>query len=103
MHDTQLRIRARPVDDTILETPQNGVVLWFHNLLMVRQHERVFDFLAEDTEFCLRAAEKGFPSYLDCSIRVGHTIRPVLWPHSDGDVWIQWAGSPYRAPLADIA
>ena len=63
----------------------------------------VADFLAEDTEFCLRAAEKGFPSYLDCSIRVGHTIRPVLWPHSDGDVWIQWAGSPYREPLAAIA
>jgi len=63
----------------------------------------VADFLAEDTEFCLRAAECGYPTYLDCSVRVGHAVRPILWPHPDGDVWIQWAGSPYRQPLEAVA
>lgn len=63
----------------------------------------VMDFLAEDTEFCLRAAEKGFPTYLDCSLRVGHAVRPTLWPHETGDVWIQWPGNPYREPLEAVA
>ena len=59
----------------------------------------VLDALTEDTDFCLRAAEAGFPPYLDCGLRVGHRMVGLLWAHDDGQQWIQWEASVYREPL----
>jgi hypothetical protein len=62
------------------------------------------DLLAEDTDFCLRAAEAGFPVYLDPLVKVGHDVRCVLYPGDEG-LWAQWSGPfgllPYREPLGD--
>lgn len=63
-----------------------------------RVGQLVADALAEDTDFCLRAAECGFPPYLDCEVRTGHRARGVAWPRDDG-IWIQWEGVPYLSPL----
>ena len=64
-----------------------------------RAGQLVSDAITEDTEFCLRAAECGFPTYLDLSVRVGHVVRPLLWPHEDGEFWVQWEGNPYREAM----
>ena len=61
------------------------------------------DLLTEDTEFCLRAAEAGFGTVLDCDARVGHKMGNdggVLWPGRDGTPYVQWPGaSDVREPL----
>ena len=58
------------------------------------------EYLAEDTEFCLRAAESGFPTFVDPTVRVGHVVRGILWPaDADGTVWARWEGSAAREPL----
>jgi hypothetical protein len=50
------------------------------------------DLLLEDVGFCLAAADKGFPTYLDCEARVGHDFGGgVVWPGRDGLPWIEWA------------
>ena len=60
--------------------------------------------LAEDMDFCLRAAAAGFPPYLDPTVRVGHVASVVLWPGEDA-LEAQWqlaAGrAPYRRTLPD--
>lgn len=65
------------------------------------------EVLAEDTDFCLRAAEAGFPVYLDPRVLVGHETRCVLYPGADGTLWAQWFGPmglmPYKEPLGEIA
>lgn len=80
--------------------------------LMVRRHvledvpspwfrcgQLVMDAITEDTEFCLRAAERGYVSYLHTGVRVGHVMSVVMWPHEDGTSWAQWEGEVYREPL----
>lgn len=64
-----------------------------------RVGQLVSDCLTEDTDFCLRAAERGFPAFLDCGVRVGHEVSGVLWPHEEGSKAIQWEGAPYRQAL----
>ncbi len=63
------------------------------------------DLLAEDTDFCLRAAEAGFPVYLDPTVLVGHHVDCLLYPGSDGQLWAQWSGPfgrlPYKEPLGE--
>lgn len=66
-----------------------------------RVGQLVLDCLTEDTEFCLRAAERGFIPHLDCGVRVGHSVEAILWPHEEGAVWGQWEGSVWREPLSD--
>lgn len=61
------------------------------------------EVLSEDLDFCLRAAEAGFPPYLDPGTLVGHAVDFLLWPGADGQLWAQWAGPfgplPYKVPL----
>lgn len=62
------------------------------------------DLLAEDLDFCLRAAQVGFPSYLDCGVRVKHEIHGLISLGDDGEVWAQWDGPdgarlPYSEPV----
>lgn len=57
------------------------------------------EFLTEDTEFCLRAAERGYPTYVDPAVRVGHVLKGTLWPGEGGSPWVAWEGSPAREPL----
>lgn len=59
----------------------------------------VSDVITEDAEFCLRAAERGYPPFLDCEVRTGHKISGILWPGQDEEIWVQWDGAPYRQPL----
>ena len=47
------------------------------------------ELLAEDFDFSLRAAEAGFPPYLDPNVGVGHETRVILWPGEDG-IMAQW-------------
>lgn len=60
------------------------------------------DLLAEDLNFCLRAAQVGFPTFLDPGVRVGHETRVTLFP-GDAQVMAQFDGPlgplPYRVPL----
>lgn len=46
--------------------------------------------LAEDLDFCLRAAQAGFPPYVDPAVRVGHQVTSVLYPGDDGRIEVQW-------------
>lgn len=63
------------------------------------------DLLAEDTDFCLRAAEAGFPVYLDPTVLVGHHVDCLLYPGGDGQLWAHWPGPfgrlPYKEPLGE--
>lgn len=65
------------------------------------------ELLTEDTDFCLRAAEHGFPVYLDPMVLVGHETRVALYPGEDGQVWARWPGPlgllPYKLPLGEVA
>lgn len=64
--------------------------------------------LAEDLDFCLRAAEVGFPPYLDPTVRVGHLVSSVVrvsdQVHKDADgaehgmLEVQWPVPTGRAP-----
>lgn len=60
------------------------------------------DLLAEDLDFCLRAAQVGYPVFLDPVVRVGHEIKATLWP-GDGEITAQYqtpiGALPYRVPL----
>lgn len=51
------------------------------------------DCLTEDTEFCLRASEAGFPVYLDCGVRVFHRMEGYGVVGRDGKMWIEWPGA----------
>jgi hypothetical protein len=61
------------------------------------------DLLAEDLDFCLRAAEAGFPIYLDPLVLVGHEVRMLMYPGGDGQLWARCFGPfgalPYKVPL----
>lgn len=58
------------------------------------------DILAEDTEFCLRASEAGFQTYVECSVRCGHRVSGIMRPGMDGRAWIEWPGpGTYVLPL----
>jgi hypothetical protein len=62
------------------------------------------DLLAEDLDFCLRAAAVGFPSYMDCGVRVKHEIHGLVSLGDDGEIWAQWDGPdgarlPYAEPV----
>lgn len=62
------------------------------------------DLLTEDTGFALRAAQRGYPSYLACDVRVGHAVSGTAWPGRDGQMWIEWPGpGDYRTPMAMAA
>lgn len=54
--------------------------------------------LAEDLDFSLRAAEAGFPPYLDPAVKTGHLVTAVLWPGDDGRLAAQWPTHMGRAP-----
>lgn len=60
------------------------------------------DLLAEDLDFCLKAAQVGFPVYLDPAVRVGHETKVTLYP-GDAEVAAQFESPvgplPYRVPL----
>jgi hypothetical protein len=60
------------------------------------------DLLAEDLDFCLRAAEVGFPAFLDPAVRVGHETKVTLFP-GDAEITVQYEGPtgglPFRVPL----
>jgi hypothetical protein len=60
------------------------------------------EVLAEDLDFCLRAAEVGFPSFLDPAVRPGHETKVTLYA-GDGELMGQWDGPlgplPYRVPV----
>jgi len=60
------------------------------------------DLLAEDLDFCLRAAEVGFPVFLDPAVRPGHETKVTLYA-GDAELMGQWEGPlgplPYRVPL----
>jgi len=77
-----LMIRREVLDK--VETP------WF------RCGQLILDCLTEDTEFCFRAAQAGFPTMLDCGLRFGHKADCVLWPGRDGKMWIEWPGMDYE-------
>ena len=61
------------------------------------------DLISEDLGFCLRAAESGFATYLDRTVKVGHKTDVILWPGDDGQHWAQWLDhegrAAYRMPL----
>ena len=76
------------------------VFVWL-DLPWFRCGQLVADVLAEDTDFCLRAAERGFPPSLDCEVRTGHVVQGIAWPREDG-IWVQWEGAPYLLPLAVV-
>lgn len=59
----------------------------------------VNDCITEDTEFCLRAAERGHRTYLACDVRVGHVLQGIVWPSDDGVARVQWEGMPYSEPM----
>lgn len=64
------------------------------------------ELIAEDFDFSLRAAEAGFPLYLDPGVQVGHDLGGViLWPAPDG-VAVQWptrtGQTPYRERLGPV-
>ena len=61
----------------------------------------VVDCITEDTDFCLRAAEAGFRTYLACDVRVGHRVSALLWPREDGTPGVQWDGDNWLEPLLD--
>lgn len=63
----------------------------------------VNDCITEDTEFCLRAAEVGYPSYLACDVRVGHVVSGVVWPSDDGVPRVQWDGFEYAESVEALA
>jgi len=48
------------------------------------------ELIAEDFDFSLRAAEAGFPPYLDPSVLVGHETRVILWPGRGDGIMAQW-------------
>jgi hypothetical protein len=60
------------------------------------------DLLAEDLDFGLRAAQAGFPSFLDPGVRPGHETKVTL-SAGDGELLAQWEGPlgplPYRVPM----
>ena len=60
------------------------------------------DLLAEDLDFCLRAAQVGYPIFLDPTVRVGHETKVTLFP-GDGEVTQQFdshvGALPYRVPM----
>lgn len=60
------------------------------------------DLLAEDLDFCLRAAQVGFPVFLDPGVRPGHETKVTLYA-GDAELMGQWDGSlgplPYRVPV----
>jgi cellulose synthase/poly-beta-1,6-N-acetylglucosamine synthase-like glycosyltransferase len=61
------------------------------------------DLLQEDISFCLSAAAAGYPTLIDCGMRVGHAIgdgHVIVWPGRDGQVWGQFDGpQDFRIPL----
>lgn len=60
------------------------------------------DILNEDVSFCMQAAEYGFPTHLDCDMRVGHVLggNVILWPGRDARVWLQIEGpTDFRIPI----
>jgi cellulose synthase/poly-beta-1,6-N-acetylglucosamine synthase-like glycosyltransferase len=61
------------------------------------------DLLLEDSDFCIRAAAVGFPTWLDAGLRLGHCGACVFWPGRDGRRWVEWDGPvDYREPLEDV-
>jgi hypothetical protein len=60
------------------------------------------DLLAEDLDFCLRAAETGSPIFLDPAVRPGHETAVTLYA-GDTELMAQWDGPlgplPYRVSL----
>lgn len=63
------------------------------------------EVIAEDFDFCLRAAELGFPIYLDPRVHIGHLTSVIVWPHWHG-MQLQWPTAtgwerhrtPFREP-----
>lgn len=62
----------------------------------------VSDLLTEDTQFCFDVAAAGFPVFLDCETRVGHTVKGTLYPGDEGEAQIQWEGTHFALPLRDM-
>jgi hypothetical protein len=65
------------------------------------------DLLAEDLDFCLRAAQVGFPVFLDPAVRPGHETKVTVYA-GDAELMAQWEGPlgplPYRVsvPVKDL-
>jgi len=65
------------------------------------------DLLAEDLDFCLRAAQVGFPVFVDPGVRPGHETKVTLYA-GDAELMAQWEGPlgplPYRVtmPVEDL-
>lgn len=60
------------------------------------------ELLSEDLDFCLRAAEHGFPVHLDPTVRAGHSVEGIIWPGDDGEHWVQWSDAAGRAPYRQM-
>lgn len=63
----------------------------------------VLDCITEDTEFCIRAAEAGFATYLACDVRVGHVVSGILWPSLDNAARIEFSGVRGAIPIEAFA
>lgn len=60
------------------------------------------DLLNEDMHFCMRAAEVGYPVFLDPTVRPGHEAKVTLYA-GDGELTAQFdsrvGALPYRIPF----
>lgn len=55
------------------------------------------DLLAEDLDFCLRAAAAGFVPHLHPRARAGHHVDAIFWP-GDAGLAVQWPSPFGRLP-----